>query len=149
VSALQWLYIALAVAAIGVGAMLVAVLWQVTVLLATVRAAILPQIQALLTDTQKSLVHVESITQDVEHKLARLDDSVDDVSATTHSVATAAKFFGEGVAKPLLINVASLLTGAGAAWKRYREIQRGADRQIASQGDSRKIEGKAEAEGVR
>ncbi len=129
--------------------MLVVVLWQVTVLLATARAAILPQIQLLLSDTQKSLVHVESITQDVEHKLARLDESVEDVTVATHSVATAAKFFGEGVARPMLINVASLLTGAGAAWKRYREIQRGGDRRIASQGDSRKIEGKAEAKGVR
>ncbi|MBM3269932.1 MAG: hypothetical protein FJZ01_20045 [Candidatus Sericytochromatia bacterium] len=149
-SALQWLYVALAVATAAIGAMLVVVLWQVAVLLATVRAAVLPQIQTLLTDTQKSLVHVESITQDVEHKLARLDDSVEDVTVATHSVATAAKFFGEGVAKPFLVNVASILTGAGAAWRRYREIaDRRGGREIPSPPDSGRIEEKAEAKGVR
>jgi uncharacterized protein YoxC len=143
------LYVALAVATIGVGAMLVVVLWQIAVLLATVRTCLLPQVQMLLTDTQKSLVHVESITQDVEHKLSRLDDSVEDVTVATHSVANVAKFFGEGVAKPLLVNVASALTGAGAAWKRYREIQRNGARKVAPPANSRQIESKEEIKGVR
>lgn len=120
---LEWLYLALAVAVVVVGGLLAAVLWQVTVLIATLRASLLPQVQGLLTDTQKSLVHVESITKDVENKLSKLEDTVDDVNVTTHSVATTARFFSEGVARPLVLNLAAAVSGAAAAYKKYRELQ--------------------------
>ena len=122
---LDWLYVALILVAVVVGGLLAAVLWQISVLVATLRASLLPQIQTLLTDTQKSLVHVESITKDVEHKLSKLDDTVDDVNVTTHSVATTARFFSEGVARPLMLNIAAAASGAVAAYRKLRELQKG------------------------
>lgn len=121
---LEWLYLALAVFTVVVGGLLAAVLWQVSVLVATLRASVLPQLQVLLAETQKSLVHAGSITRDVEHKLSKLEETVDDINVTTHSVATTARFFSEGVARPLMLNLAAAISGAAAAYQKYRELRR-------------------------
>lgn len=120
----DWLYVVLAVVVVVVGLLLSTVLWQLSVLVASLRGAVLPQIQTVLTDIQKSLVHAQTISADVERKLDRLDDTVNDAQITVHSLAEATKFLSDGIAKPFMIQAASLVSGTQAAWKRYRELHR-------------------------
>lgn len=120
---LNGLILALTVVLVVVGGLLAVVLWQLSVLMATLRGSMLPQIQGILGEARKSLANVERITQDVDGKLERLDATVDDAQVTVHAVATTARFFTEGFAKPALLNAATLVTGASVAWKKYREIR--------------------------
>jgi len=145
VTILEWLYVALAIAVVGVAIALVAALFQVAVLIATVRSAFLPQLQTILTESQKMLVHGEDITRDVEQKLKKLDDTVTDVTVISHSAADIAKLVSDGLARPLLTGAGSLIRGARAAWKRYKELQEAEHRPMPGQDEARHLEERAAA----
>ncbi|MBI6545275.1 MAG: hypothetical protein HY692_00685 [Cyanobacteria bacterium NC_groundwater_1444_Ag_S-0.65um_54_12] len=105
------------------GVLLAFVFWQVSLFLSNLRGSLLPQLQSILTETQKSLVHVEAITQDVDYKLNRLDDTLADAQVTVHVVSETARLFSEGIARPTFIQLLSLVAGTRAAWQRYRELK--------------------------
>lgn len=108
---LNVLYGVLILLILVVGGLLAVVLWQLSLAIAQARTTLLPQVQQLLHDAERSLSEVEHITGDVQLKLKRLDPTVEAVDQAVGSVAKTTTMLSTTLARPAIARLAIL--GAG------------------------------------
>ncbi|HEY9856131.1 MAG TPA: hypothetical protein V6D05_10360 [Stenomitos sp.] len=113
---LNILYIVLTVAVLVVGGLLAVVLWQVSLAVAQARTVFIPQIQAILKETEANLVNVDGITEDVNQKLEKLDQAVDAANTAVQAIGQTTVLVNKAVAQPVVVQVASLVAGLQGAW---------------------------------
>jgi len=112
---LNVLYVVLAVAVLAIATLLVVVLWQVSLLIAQVRTALLPEVRAALHEVEQNLTNVDRITDDVQHKLGKLDKALNAANDAVQSIGDTTVLVNRTVAQPVVIQVASLVAGVRGA----------------------------------
>lgn len=120
---LNALYIVLAVAVVAIGALLVVVLWQLSLAIAQVRTSLLPEVRGMLREAEQNLTNVDRITEDVHHKLAKLDTAVTAANAAVQSIGDTTVLVNRSIAQPAVILAVSWVAGVRGAWHYLRERQ--------------------------
>jgi uncharacterized protein YoxC len=110
------LYGVLIVAVIVVCSLLAVVLWQLGLAIAQLRSAVIPQIEAILRQTEHGVGQADQIVADVNHKLAKMDKAVDSANSAAQAIGQTIISFNRTVARPTVMQAAVLGTGLKAAF---------------------------------
>jgi predicted PurR-regulated permease PerM len=116
--ALTIFYLAAALAVLMVGAGALWAAWQISQLVKHVRQVMLPQANLILTEFQRSLNHVEALTQEVNQTVEEANHMVHQanraVSAMENGVTSVGHTLKHNVARPIRLGTASAWQGLKA-----------------------------------